>query len=143
MPQFSFPRVLALGAVVALVGAGVATAVVVGVNAQNECVYPVGPGKASALVSVADSAEGLPVASFPTPLITTGRELTILEVGEGEGAKPGGYVDFDVSVFAVPMRNISLRLAIRNLPLFDEHSRSIAKSSLEHFWSVKGPAREL
>jgi peptidylprolyl isomerase len=99
MPQFSFPRVLALGAVVALVGAGLATAVVVGVNAQDDCVYPVGPGKASALVNVADSAEGLPVASFPTPLITTGRELTILEVGEGEGAKPGGYVDFDVSVF--------------------------------------------
>lgn len=99
MPQFSLPSVLGLAAVVALVGGGIGTAVVLSANAPEECTSALQAGTTSDLVSVTPSLEGLPRASFPTPLVSDGRQLSVLAEGAGEPARAGGFVDFDVSVF--------------------------------------------
>jgi peptidylprolyl isomerase len=99
MPQFSLPNVLGLATVVALVGAGLGTAVVVAVNSPEECLSPLAAGSASNLVQVTPTLEGLPDASFPTPLLTEGTQLTVLAEGSGNPARAGDFIDFDVSVF--------------------------------------------
>jgi hypothetical protein len=82
--------VLAVGLVVA---GGVALA-----NPQG-CESPFEPGKASTLVTVSTIEDGGSGVVFPTPLKTTGRELTVVTAGEGEPAAAGHSVDFDVSAF--------------------------------------------
>jgi peptidylprolyl isomerase len=77
-------------------------AVVVGGIASSfpeACESPYQPGKASALVEVTNSEESTPQASFPTPLKTTGRELSVVQAGEGEPARATGFVDFDLNIF--------------------------------------------
>ena len=77
-------------------------AVVVGSIAASfpaQCDSPYQPGKASALVEVTSSDEGTPQASFPTPLKTTGRELSAVTAGSGEPARATGFVDFDLNIF--------------------------------------------
>lgn len=77
-------------------------AVVVGTIAASfpePCESPYQPGKASALVEVTTSDEGTAQASFPTPLKTTGRELSVVTAGSGEPARATGFVDFDLSIF--------------------------------------------
>jgi peptidylprolyl isomerase len=77
-------------------------AVVVGSIATSfpeGCESPYQPGKASALVEVSNSDESTPQATFPTPLKTTGRELSVVQAGEGEPARPTGFVDFDLNIF--------------------------------------------
>lgn len=99
MPKFSLPALsLALG--LAVISAGFLTAVVTAPTAPSgPCVAPYGPGKASALVSIVNQANGEPGVSFPTPLKTTGPQLSILAEGSGRPAYAGGYIDFDVTVF--------------------------------------------
>jgi peptidylprolyl isomerase len=50
-------------------------------------------------VEVTNSEESTPQASFPTPLKTTGRELSVAQAGEGEPARATGFVDFDLNIF--------------------------------------------
>jgi hypothetical protein len=89
---------LAISTVVVLAaGAVVAGAVVT--TLPQPCEAPYAPGKASSLVTPALSSEGPVGASFPTPLKTTGRELSIVNEGSGEPARARGFVDFDLSVF--------------------------------------------
>lgn len=63
------------------------------------CETPYGPGQASSLVRVVDEDSQQQGVSYPTPLKTTGREVSVLTEGEGMPAYPGTYVDFDVNVF--------------------------------------------
>lgn len=89
---------LAIASIVALASG----AVVVGSIAASfpaQCDSPYQPGKASALVEVTSSDEGTPQASFPTPLKTTGRELSAVTAGSGEPARATGFVDFDLNIF--------------------------------------------
>ena len=64
------------------------------------CESPVAAGKASSLVSIVDQTDGTEGVSFPTPLKTTGRELSVLSEGSGQPAYRGGYVDFHVNVYS-------------------------------------------
>ena len=99
MPQLSLPSFLGLAAVVALVGGGLGTAVVLSSDAQEECTSTLLAGSTSNLVSLTPSLEGLPRASFPTPLVSDERQMSVLAEGSGQPARAGGFVDFDVSVF--------------------------------------------
>ena len=97
MPQSPLAP-LALGAAVVLVvGVGVAGGIALANPAECEPVYQ--PGKASSLVAVEEDETGLVSVDFPTPLKTTGRELTIVSDGEGTPSAPGGSVDFDATAF--------------------------------------------
>lgn len=84
-------------AVVTVVGAGVFAGVAS--TFPTPCDVGLEPGKASALVTPSLSGEGVVQASFPTPLKTTGRELTITQEGTGEPVRAQGFVDFDLSLF--------------------------------------------
>ena len=99
MPLFTLPRLLGLASAVALVGGGVGIVAVSAVNAGEECAPPLSSGTTSNLVSVSGEGNGVPEVSFPTPLVTDGRQLTVLTEGSGQPAQAGGFVDFDVSVF--------------------------------------------
>ena len=96
MPQLSLPSFLGLAAVVALVGGGLGTAVVLSADAQEECTSTLQAGSTSNLVSLTPSLEGLPRASFPTPLVSDERQMSVLAEGSGQPARAGGFVDFDV-----------------------------------------------
>jgi peptidylprolyl isomerase len=83
--------------VVTVIGAGVFAGISSTVPAQ--CESPYSPGKASELVTAESSGQNAVVASFPTPLKTTGIEMSVIREGEGEPARARGFVDFDVSMF--------------------------------------------
>jgi len=140
MPQFSLPSVLGLAAVVALVGGGIGTAVVLSANAPEECTSALQAGTTSDLVSVTPSLEGLPRASFPTPLVSDGRQLSVL--AEGAGSPPG-------QVASLTSTSVSLSARIKNcLPpratsrvtLFDDPCSRNSPISSEAYWSAKNPA---
>lgn len=97
MAKFSLAPT-ALGAAVVLVVGVVAVGSVALAN-PGDCELDYQPGKASSLVTTQPSAEGGVTASFPTPLRTTGRELSVIVPGEGAPAKVGGSLDFDLSAF--------------------------------------------
>ncbi len=99
MPTFSLSGIaLGLGSV--LIAGTFLTSLVLTYEAPPEdCESPYQAGKASELVSIVEQADGRPGVSFPTPLKTTGRELSVVTEGAGAPAYPKGYVDFDVSVF--------------------------------------------
>jgi len=99
MPTFSLAGAAALTGA-AVIAAGFLTGFALTVEPENApCPAPISEGKASALVKVVDQGEGQLGVSFPTPLKTTGRELSVLSPGSGEPARPGGFVDFDVNVY--------------------------------------------
>jgi len=83
--------------VVIVVGAGVFAGVAS--TLPTPCGKALEPGKASVLVTPELTTDGGVSATFPTPLKTTGRELSIVREGAGEPAQVKGYVDFDVSIF--------------------------------------------
>jgi peptidylprolyl isomerase len=89
---------VAIASTIVLAAGGV---VVGGIAASfpEQCESPYQPGKASALVEASTSSEGAVGASYPTPLKTTGRELSVLIPGDGEPAFDEGFVDFDLNVF--------------------------------------------
>lgn len=91
-----FTAVIAAGVVV-VVGAGVFAGVASTFPAA--CDVPIEPGKASVLVDSSTTEGGISEASFPTPLKTTGRELSIATPGSGDPATANGFVDFDVSIY--------------------------------------------
>jgi peptidylprolyl isomerase len=99
MRKLSFPGlVLAVGSVV--IAAGFLTGFVYSnATPSGPCESPYASGKASSLVSAVELDDGQPAAKFPTPLRTTGRELSVIEQGEGTPAYPHTYVDFDAKVF--------------------------------------------
>jgi peptidylprolyl isomerase len=99
MPTFSLSGIaLGLGSV--LIAGTFLTSLVLTYEAPpGDCESPYQAGKASELVSIVEQADGKPGVSFPTPLKTTGRELSVVTEGEGAPAFIKGYVDFDVSVF--------------------------------------------
>ena len=99
MPQLSLPKLLVIAAVVVAGGVAIGVSTVSSLEANSACDYPVVPGGASALVSASVNAEAVPEVAFPTPLITTGHEMSIVSVGEGDAAQQGDAIDFDVSVF--------------------------------------------
>lgn len=99
MPQLSLSGlVLAVGGVV--IAASFLTGFAYSATAPSgPCESPYTSGKASSLVSAVELDNGQPVANFPTPLRTTGRELSVILEGEGYPAYPHSYLDFDASVF--------------------------------------------
>jgi len=100
MPKFSFPGlVLLLGS--GVIAAGFLTAFVASAQATpgGPCELAYQPGKASSLVSIVDAGDGGPGVTFPTPLKTTGRELSVITEGSGQPAYDTTYVDFDVNIF--------------------------------------------
>lgn len=99
MPKPSFAGAVALSGSL-VIAAGFLTGFVLTLPASaQDCESPYGPGGASELVRVLDEVDGNQGVSFPTPLKTTGREVSVVTPGEGLPAYPGGYVDFDVNVF--------------------------------------------
>jgi hypothetical protein len=100
MPKFSLPGVvLLLGSGVIAAGFLTAFASTVQATPGGDCEAPYGPGKASSLVSIVGQDSAEPGVTFPTPLKTTGRELSVITQGVGQPAYEGMYVDFDVNVF--------------------------------------------
>jgi hypothetical protein len=99
MPQFSLFSVLGISALVVSAGGALALGALQVADAERSCETPYQSGSTSNLVTMSQGAAGEPVVSFPTPLITPERQVTIVQEGEGEPARAGGYVDFDVSVF--------------------------------------------
>ena len=83
-----------------VIGAG-GTAVAVTQSSDPRCERPAELGKASALVTVVDAEEPNqpPIADFPTPLITAGTELAIVQEGDGVPAQEGASVDFQVAAY--------------------------------------------
>ena len=77
------------------------TAVAVAESTDPRCERPAELGKASALVTVVDAEEANqpPQAAFPTPLITAGTELAIVQEGDGVAAQVGASVDFQVAAY--------------------------------------------
>jgi len=66
----------------------------------EQCVPYASEGKASSLVSAASAEEGIPTSlTFPTPLLTKGTEISILEAGQGYRAGEGAAVDFQVAAY--------------------------------------------
>lgn len=97
MSKFTFVTAVIAAGVVAIAGAGVIAGVAS--TLPVPCDKALEPGRASVLVTSETSDEGVVLASFPTPLKTTGRELSIVQQGSGEPAQVSGFVDFDVSIF--------------------------------------------
>lgn len=97
MAKFSLAPT-AVGASVVLVVGVIAIGSVALAN-PSDCELTYQPGKASSLVTTQPSEEGGVTASFPTPLRTTGREMSVIIPGEGAPAEVGGALDFDVSAF--------------------------------------------
>ena len=93
--------VLAL-AITGIVGIGVVASGVALAQPRTPVCEPLAEsGKASTLVEVTDSElpDAPPVATFPTPLVTKGKELSLLRSGEGVAAAPGAAVDFQVAAY--------------------------------------------
>ncbi len=84
---------------IVVLAAGVAIVGGVAASFPEQCESPYQPGRASALVDVATTDDGVAEASFPTPLKTTGRELNVVHPGQGEPARVAGFVDFDLTIF--------------------------------------------
>ncbi len=97
MANFS-PAPTALGASVVLI-VGVVFAGSVALANPGACELTYQPGKASSLVTVESSPGDPPSVNFPTPLKTTGREMSVLDAGEGTPVVAGGSVDFDATAF--------------------------------------------
>ena len=93
--------VLAL-AITGIVGIGVvASAVAFGQPREPVCEPLAQSGKASSLVEVVDAElpDTPPEVTFPTPLVTKGQELTVVQSGDGVAAVPGAAVDFQVAAY--------------------------------------------
>ncbi len=99
MPQLSLVSVLGISALVVATGGALALGALQVAENERSCELPYASGNASRLVTVTPGESGAPQVSFPTPLITSERQVTVLSEGEGEPVRAGGYVDFDVSVF--------------------------------------------
>ena len=99
MPQFSLLSVLGISALVVSAGGALALGALQVAENERTCDAPYQSGSTSDLVRATRGDAGEPLASFPTPLIAPERQLTVLQEGEGDPARAGGYVDFDVSVF--------------------------------------------
>lgn len=99
MPQFSLLGVLGISALVVATGGGLALGALQVAEQERTCALPYASGSTSSLVAVTDGESAAPEVSFPTPLITPERQVTIVREGEGEPARAGGYIDFDVSIF--------------------------------------------
>ena len=99
MPQLSLLGVLGISALVVTAGGALALGAIQVAENESACELPYQSGNASSLVTTAKGDSGQPEVSFPTPLITPERQVSIVHEGEGEPARAGGYVDFDVSVF--------------------------------------------
>lgn len=99
MPQLSLLSVLGISALVLSAGGALALGALQAAENERTCEAPYPSGNASSLVNIAVGADGLPTVSFPTPLVTSDRQVTISRAGEGHPARPGGYIDFEVSIF--------------------------------------------
>lgn len=98
MPRISLLSV----AITGLIGLGVVGgAVGLTYGAEPPCEVPAPEGKASTLVDVVDAEtpDSPPLATFPTPLITKGKEITVVNRGNGVAAQPGAAVDFQVAAY--------------------------------------------
>lgn len=88
--------------IVVLVATGVAGgSIAIADSIDRPCQSPLSPGKASELVRVVDAAEEAtpPQVSFPTPLVTNGTELSVVQDGSGVEAVDGSAVDFHVAAY--------------------------------------------
>ena len=89
-------------AITGLVGIGVVASAVAWAQPRTPSCEPLAEaGKASTLVEITDSEnpDTPPVASFPTPLVTKGKEISLVRSGEGIAATPGAAVDFQVAAY--------------------------------------------
>lgn len=102
-------------------------------DAQPEaCVPYAAEGKASSLVSAASAEEGIPTAlSFPTPLVTKGTEISVLDAGEGYRAAEGATVDFQVAAYL----GSSGQLLTASTYLADQPVRRLISADIPDYFS--------
>ncbi len=81
MPQFSLLGVLGISALVVSAGGALAFTAVQAAEEERACEAPYSSGSASRLVSSTLGDAGTPQASFPTPLISPDRQVTVLSEG--------------------------------------------------------------
>lgn len=98
MAKVSAVSVGIIGMLVVGIGGG---SVAVASSLPEACETPAVAGKASELVRVTDgTAEApSPIAVFPTPLITSGTERSVVREGSGIPAVEGSAVDFHVAAY--------------------------------------------
>lgn len=99
MPQLSLFGVLGISVLVLGAGSALAVGALNAAGGEDACEPSFASGSASELVSAISSQAGMPDVSFPTPLVSPGRQISILQEGAGEPVRSGGYVDFDVSIY--------------------------------------------
>lgn len=88
--------------IVGLLALGVAASAVAAVQSvPPDCGVPAQEGKASSLVRVTEATEDnpTPVAVFPTPILTSGTERSVIRSGQGIPATEGSAVDFHVAAY--------------------------------------------
>lgn len=97
MPRIS---ALSVGIIAMLVLGGGAATISVASTLEPSCDTFGAPGKATALVDVADGESGQPpVVDFPQPLVTAGTERITAREGTGDPAGEGSAVDFQAAAY--------------------------------------------
>ena len=65
---------------------------------SGSCEPSLRSGDASALIEATGTPGTVPTVSFPTPLITSGLEVSTVSAGDGETVRPGEIADFHLTV---------------------------------------------
>ncbi len=86
-------------AVLLATGVTVGLSACAGSPASDSCTSPVTEGSASRLVDATGSIGSSPEVDFPTPLVTDGIEVSVIERGEGRTLVEGQIVDFEVTAY--------------------------------------------
>lgn len=68
-------------------------------NQPAGCTPALPSGDASSIVKATGAVGSSPRATFPTPIVATSDQVTVLKAGRGMVAAPGSQVDLDVTVY--------------------------------------------
>lgn len=71
-----------------------------GGSSASGCTPQYGSGAASSTVKVTGSTKTAPDATFPTPLVSAGNQLSIVTPGKGAVVQPGDQADYRLSLFS-------------------------------------------
>lgn len=75
---------------------------------SGTCETTISAGDSSSLVTATGSFGAQPVASFPTPLVTDGIQVSTLTKGDGPVLYPGEYATFQITAFDAATTNARL-----------------------------------
>ena len=96
-PSTRFNRVPALLGAAALLAASLAGCTAI--PGFGGCQPAYQSGDASSIVTATGKVGSKPKVDFPTPLVSSTPEVSVLESGDGALVRDGSQVDFDVAVF--------------------------------------------